>query len=224
MICASSRTGSSYLCQLLASTHVLGNPFEYFNTRGRRKRTHPGYPADRRLQIAIIRTEGATRNGVYGVKVTSPQLASLDGAVDPFRALPNLSFVRIRREDLLGQAISLARARQSQQFTAFDRKRAEPVYSTDFIRRCLRSVREEESIWDAVLARLRIQPLTVTYEEVLQDPRHVLDRIASLMGLVPPVAINPNRITLTIQRDDRSIEWRRRFLSETGDEFRELAL
>ena len=132
--------------------------------------------------------------------------------------------MRIRREDLLGQAISLARARQSQQFTAFDRKRAEPVYSTDFIRRCLRSVREEESIWDAVMARLGHQPLTVTYEEVLQDPLHVLDRIASLMGLVPPVAIDPNRITLLIQRDDRSIEWRRRFLSEAGDEFRELAL
>jgi hypothetical protein len=46
MICATSRTGSNYLCQLLASTQVLGNPLEYFNTNGRRRREDPKCPVE----------------------------------------------------------------------------------------------------------------------------------------------------------------------------------
>ena len=36
-ICTIGRSGSSYLCQLLESTGVLGLPREYFNTATRRQ-------------------------------------------------------------------------------------------------------------------------------------------------------------------------------------------
>ncbi len=222
MICATSRSGSSYLCQLLASTRMLGTPREYFNTGGQRRRTDPNYPADPQRQLDIIRTVGATRNGIYGVKVIGPQLGRIGGAIDPFRDLPKLSVIRFRRGDLLGQAISLARARQTKQFLSIDPQRMEPVYSVDFIRHCMQSVREQESIWDAVMMRLGVQPLTITYEEVLKDPQRVVDQIASLMGLSSPAAIEQPFITLGVQRDARSVEWRERFLAETGDEFRSL--
>lgn len=223
IICATSRSGSSYLCQLLASTGVLGNPLEYFNTSGRRRRTDPRYPADPRVQVDVIRTRGATSNGVYGVKIIGPQLRSIGDRVDPFRDLPKLALIRLQRRDLLAQAVSLARARQTKQFLATDRQRTEPVYSTEFILHCLQSVHKQESIWDAVMARLGVQPLTVTYEEILRDPQDAVDRIAALMGLALPVPADRSVITIRMQRDDVSIEWRERFLAETGNEFRHLA-
>jgi trehalose 2-sulfotransferase len=223
MICATSRTGSTYLCQLLSSTGVLGNPREYFNTAGQRRRFDPAYPTNRRAQLDIIRTRGATGNGIYGVKVIGPQLLSLAGSIDPFRDLPNLALVRIRRHDLLGQAISLARARQTGQFIASDLPRGAAAYNAGAIRHGLRSIEQQDAIWDAAIGPLGVQPLSIAYEDILADPQVVVDRIAELMGLAPPVPIDRAIITQTMQRDQQNAEWRARFVADTGDEFRHLA-
>ncbi|MBA4098834.1 MAG: hypothetical protein C0484_18975 [Rhodospirillum sp.] len=223
MICATSRTGSTYLCQLLSSTGVLGNPREYFNTAGQRRRFDPAYPTDRQAQLDIVRTRGATGNGIYAVKIIGPQLLSLAGSTDPFRDLPNLAVVRIRRRDRLGQAISLARARQTGQFIATDQPRGAPAYDAGAIRHGLRSIERQEAIWDAAIGRLGVQPLSIAYEDILADPQLVVDRIAGLMRLTLPVPIDRAVITQTMQRDQQNAEWRASFLADTGDEFRHLA-
>ena len=222
MICATSRSGSTYLCELLASTGVLGNPREYFNTSGRRRRNDPDYPSDRLAQLDIIRTSGATGNGIYAVKVIGPQLLRIKKRIDPFRDLPKLALVRLRRMDVVGQAISLTRARQTGQFVASDRARGASAYDAQAIREALRSIAAQEAIWDAAMARLGVQPLSVTYEDILADPQGVVDRIALLLGLPLPVPIDRAVIAQTMQRDERTAEWRARFLAESGDELRHL--
>jgi LPS sulfotransferase NodH len=72
------------------------------------------------------------------------------------------------------------------------------------------------------MARLGVQPLAVTYEDVLADPQAVVDRIALLLRLPLPVPIDRVVVAQAMQRDDRSAEWRARFLAESGDEFRHL--
>ena len=223
MICATSRSGSTYLAQLLGSTGALGNPREYFNTNGCRRRIDPAYPAGRRAQLTVIRTRGATGNGIYGVKVIGPQLQELGGRIDPFRDLPNLSLVMLHRRDLLDQAISLARARQTGQYIATDRQRAAPAYDAQAIRQGLASILAQKSIWDAALAPLGLRPLSIAYEDVLANPQAAVDRIALLMGLALPVPIDRGLVTQQVQRDAQSTAWRERFLAETGDEFRHLA-
>lgn len=218
MICTTSRTGSTYLCQLLSSTGVLGKPTEYFNVRGMRRRHDETYPSDRRLQLDMIRTRGGTSNGIYGVKVIAPQMPAVCKQVDPFRHLPNLAIVRLRRRDVLGQAISLACARQTGQFYASDAQRTAPAYSADMIRHCLRSVRQQEAIWEQVLTQHSLKLLTITYEDVLDDPQKSIDQIATLVGLASPVSIERALVTLKVQRDTSTTEWRQRFLAETGGE------
>jgi LPS sulfotransferase NodH len=167
---------------------------------------------------------GATINGIYGVKVVAPQLGRVDNETDPFRDLPNLTLIRLQRKDLLGQAISFARARQTKQYTSLDRHRVDPAYSTELIRLCLRSLREQEAIWDAAIGRLGIRPLAISYEDILEDPQSVVDQIASAVGIAPSAAIDWARVQVRMQRDSHSAEWRDRFLEETGDEFRVLSL
>jgi LPS sulfotransferase NodH len=43
-ICATPRSGSNFLSQLLESTGRLGRPLEYFNGPARRELTWPDYP------------------------------------------------------------------------------------------------------------------------------------------------------------------------------------
>jgi LPS sulfotransferase NodH len=223
MICATSRTGSTYLCQLLASTGLLGNPAEYFNRAGQRTRNDPAYPSGRRTQLDIIRTRGATSNGIYAVKVISPQIQRYKAHADPFRDLPNLALVRIRRMDVLGQAISLARARQTGQFIASDRQRRAPAYDARALRHALRSIEKQEAIWDEAIGRRGVQALSIAYEDMLADPQAVVDRVALLMGVALPVPIDRSLIKLSVQRDEQSAEWRARFLAEGGGEFRYLS-
>lgn len=222
MICATWRSGSTYLCQLLASNGLLGNPDEYFNRAGQRKHNDPAYPSGRRAQLDIVRTRGATSNGIYAVKVISSQFQRYKAHADPFRDLPNLALVRIRRRDVLAQAISLARARQTGQFFASDRQRGAAAYDARAIRHAIGSLEKEEALWDEVIGRRGLQPLTIAYEDILADPQAVVDRIASLMGVALPVPIDRSLITLSVQRNEQSADWRARFLAENGDTFRHL--
>jgi trehalose 2-sulfotransferase len=222
VICATPRSGSNYLSQLLASTGQLGNPLEYFNTVGRRKHTDPKYPKDPHAQIDIIRSMGATPNGIYAVKVLPVQYYRVRKRLDLFHELPNLKFVRLRRRDLIGQAISLARAEQTGQITASDRARGKPIYDAEDIRNCIRAVCARESIWNQVMQEFGVEPLTFEYEDVMGDPQAAVDQVAALMGLSALPPINPALVLVAVQRDRESEAWRQRFLADTGEEFRHL--
>ena len=215
MVCATSRTGSTYLCQLLASTRLLGNPREYFNG-GQRRRNDPAYPDDRRAQLDMIRTR-ATGNGIYAVKVLGPQLPR-EGDVDPLRDLPNLSLVRIRRADARPGHFAGARPPDRPIHRHRSATRGAPAYDAGAIRHGLRSIERQEAIWDAALAQLGVQPLPITYEDIAADPQAVVDRIAAHLGLAMPAKIDQAVVTHTMQRDGQSAEWRARFLAESGDE------
>jgi trehalose 2-sulfotransferase len=223
MICTTPRSGSNYLCQLLASTGQLGSPLEYFNTLGRRKHTDPKYPKDPRAQIDIIRSTGATPNGIYAVKVMPLQYYRVDKAVDLFHELPNLKFVRLRRGDLLGQAISVSRVQQTGQFRGSDRARAKPIYDAEDIRSCIRAAQARESIWDHVMLEFGVQPLTFEYEDIMRDPQAAVDQVAALMGLAASPPINPALVRVTVQRDHETEAWRQRFLADADEEFRYLS-
>ena len=221
MICCAQRSGSTYLCEILASTGNLGNPLEYFNTPARR-RSEPGYPKNRWAQFDIVRTRGATRNGIYGVKTLANQLERVSLQADPLRELPNLKLIRLTRSNIINRAVSLARAVDTGQYDSSMKSRKEAVYSTALIRRCLESLLRQEAVWDRTLGAIAETCLTVDYEEILADPQAVTDRISAYLG-VSAARVRPDLITLEMMRNKTSAEWGRRFLSETGDEFRHLA-
>lgn len=224
VVCATPRSGSTYFCELLASTGQLGKPQEYFNTVGRRKYTDPNYPKNPIVQMEIVRSMGATPNGIYGVKMMPLHFRRARNRGDLFHELPNLKFLRIRRRDLLGQAISMWRAQQTGQFVASHRRRKTPVYDLQRIRTCVGDVLAMEASWDAVMLELGLQPLTFDYEDVVRDPQAAVDRVAALMELAAPPPINRALIQVTVQRGHDTDDWRQRFLADTGEEFRHLAV
>jgi trehalose 2-sulfotransferase len=223
VICGMPRSGSTYLCQLLGSTGVLGRPIEFFNTEAR-KRTHgAAYPADPRAQLFVIRSLGATDNGTYGVKLLHSHLRFFPPGFDPFDGLPHLHVVRLSRRDILGQAISLARAEQTGQWGILKSQRGTASYQPDHIRKCLSALAEQREYWDRTVERLGRDPVSLDYETVVQNPQRAVDCVAALMGVPGPTPIDISRISAGIQRDELNEEWRARFLAETSDEFRHLA-
>ncbi len=215
-VCGEPRSGSSYLMALLRSTGCLGQPREYFNLTSPFLLNIEGDPADPEQQFQRMLRMGTTPNGVYGVKVFAAHfdlvLASRWAA-----RLPNLSFVYLQRRDVLGQALSHARARQTGQWGAARPANGEATYDRDAINYCLVELLRNTTRWDFYFARNGLTPLRLVYEDVVAQPLQAVAAIAALVGLSGEITVDMGQAAPRIQRDTLTEEWRRRFLEESFD-------
>lgn len=215
VIAATPRSGSNYLCQLLTSTNLLGRPLEYFNAPGRRALEAPDYPDAVSEQVRWILSRGASANGVYALKAFPDQFSAALRQADLFALLPGLQFVRLARRDLLGQAISWARALQSEQYRSTQTPKRAPDYDGQLIAKLMVDIACANVSWNIYLARTGIAAPLLFYEDIEADPAAAVARVAGLMR-VEGAAIDPAAIDLTQQRDDLTEAWRARYIREQG--------
>jgi LPS sulfotransferase NodH len=131
--------------------------------------------------------------------------------------LPNLHFVHLERRDLLGQAISEVRSRQSGAFRSTATPSREPRYDRRAIAAAMRHLVRQRARWDLYFARNGIEPLQLEYEKLWTDPQREIDRFSAWFGAREPAVVDPSKLTLRIQRDALSEAWRSRFLAEQRD-------
>jgi trehalose 2-sulfotransferase len=213
-ICTSPRSGSNLFGQYLSSTGVLGKSLEYFNGPGRRSLGYPDYPDDPTRQIDWILSEGATPNGIYAVKIFPMQFDEVQKSISWTQLLPNLSFVLLKRRDLLGQAISAVRAEQTRQYRSTQVAQGVPCYDGANIQARLQVAARDYARWELFFARKDIVPITIVYEEMLSDPQAAVDQVAQLFGLRGQARVSAECIDLQVQRDTLTDQWRARFLAE----------
>lgn len=214
-ICTEQRSGSSYLCQVLASTGVLGRPLEYFNGPGMAT-FQPDYPPHAEAQLREITRQGATENGIYGVKVFSDTFDRFAPSGWAQR-LPNLRFISLIRRDLLGQAISATRLAQTNQYAADISAAREPFYDPLLIAREIHRLAWGQARWSAFFARCGIAPLYLEYDEIVINPQGTAEKVARLVGLDDPPTVNLQQVYTRVQRDSLSEAWRARFVAEAQD-------
>lgn len=215
-ICTEARSGSSYLCDILKTTGILGNPDEYFNTYCMTvTRGIADYPADPEGQFAAMKHRMATPNGVYGLKVFSGHFDNAQ-ITQWTERLPDLHFIHLVRLDVLAQAISHVRAWQTMQWTHGAAKRSEPVYDFDRINLEVKRLLKSQNRWRYYFARNSAPVLHLNYEQVCEDPQGAADRVARLIGLGETPKVDPDRIALSIQRDAINDEWRARYIATAG--------
>lgn len=213
LVCTSPRSGSNHLAGLMASAG-LGHPLEWFG--GRRVLELPGYPRDPRAQLLRVLTDGRSSSGIYAVKLFASQFSQVAKRLDLPASLPNLRYVRLTRRDLIGQAISWTRARQTGRFRSTEVAQRTPRYDGAAIAESLDNISMENLSWDVWLAKNGLPFLSLTYEQIQQDPRASLEQIARLVDVEPLWETNLES-GLEIQRDTINDEWRERFLSEYAD-------
>ncbi len=216
-ICGAARSGSSWFAKALGSTDALGRPADAFNTRFQQRLFGPDYPAGRLEQIGRVLTEGATPNGIYGVKIFPAVLFQMGHQIRWTRHLPNLRFVHWRRRDLLGQAISRVRAEATEQWRSTLDALGEADYDGGAILRALKFTASLDARWEVYFARNGIAPLRLVYEDALEDLQGAVDAVAALMDLDHRPRVDPSRIALEVQRDAETEAWRQRFVADHGD-------
>lgn len=212
LICGEPRSGSSFLARILESTGVLGVPREYLSRADLRKQLL----RDPTGGVTKLIERAATANGIYGIKLFSYQfdVMTKSGWVD---WLPDPRFIHLERDDLLGQAISCVRARQTGKFSSTRETLRPQTYDGRAIAAQLRILSQGQARWRQYFARNAIAPLRLVYEEVAADPHASVVAIARHLGEPEIATVDLSRVEVEIQRDAISVEWRDRFIAEHAD-------
>jgi LPS sulfotransferase NodH len=220
------RSGSTYLSHLLWRTGCLGAPLEYLNFL---PGGHYGFASNSpSKQIEIwhsVLHRRTSPNGVFGIKCF-PLLISL-----LFRSNPQLyreatsmlmppdrsaRVVRLRRRDRLAHAISFARATRS----GIWRQEQEPPegiaveYSRTAIDQAMEELERAETGWDPLFDSLRVEPLTLWHEDVVDRPDDAVRKVADFLDvrIDPSAAVAVPEVRKQAQSDSR--QWAQRYRAE----------
>jgi trehalose 2-sulfotransferase len=230
LVCATERSGSTLLCELLSATGVAGRPEEYFeflNASGRVRQPREYFPdgADPRIldllpplepplppvpwaeRLADARERGTTPNGVFGAKMMWAYLGDFREHGEPEEQLGPLAWVHVERRDTLAQAISLWRALQTAQWRAEDRDaEVEPVFHAGAIIHLKHRLEVHAGAWRGWFAERGIEPLEIVYEDFAADPAPTICAVLDHVG-VPSEGVSVPDPPMRRQADARSQEW-----------------
>ncbi|CCV16096.1 Stf0 family sulfotransferase [Mesorhizobium sp. STM 4661] len=209
IIASTPRSGSNLLCNKVCSTGVLGNPGEYFHHWDAPEVT----TVDRCLLAA---SKGKSENGVVAFKLFPEHFDRLQKDIRLTEWFPDPVWVLLERRDLLGQAISLAKAMQDGAWTSGEHAVKDAEYTVEGIEAALAKIIAGNGRWSAYFARSGIEPLHIFYEDIHDDFDSACQRMGRLLGLEAPVPATA-QVDMQQQRNAQNDDWRRRFLAEAGD-------
>lgn len=242
IICATPRSGSTLLCDLLTDTGVAGHPNSFF-----RRESFPEWANHFNVSVAEWRDEhefdqsylsavlqrGADGTPVFGMRLMWESLDDLSQRLEAF--YPNLSddsarfqsafrsplYLHLSRADKVAQAVSLLRAEQSGLWHVFadgtERERLSPVqtpvYDAHGISKCLAELEEHDTAWERWFSEQAIEPLSITYEALSTEPQSALAAVLSGLDLDPAIAGTVKPKSAKLA-DTESHDWITRFRTE----------
>ena len=231
IIATSPRTGSELLCEYLSRTELAGKPGEHFFPK-RFPHFYQHYHIHTFPEYAtIIRQERTTPNRVFGTKLiageilneflevlrqNTPHSAQMTAHQLLHHFFPNLTFIRLIRQDRIRQAISLYRAEATGIWHNTGKQATQPEIPYDYraIRTRLDRINTIEAAWDAFFRQNQLTPLTLTYETFIQTPVQTTQTILSHLGLSLPSTWQPNIITNKRMTQTQTDQWVTRYQAE----------
>ena len=126
--------------------------------------------------------------------------------------LPEPSFVWVRREDVVAQAVSWAKAVQTGQWASFQPVQAEPAFDFDQIDALYHLARVHDGAWARWFATQGVEPIRVVYEELAADPAGAAAEVLARLGLEPSPEARPDSpLELSPQADTVNLDWAERY-------------
>lgn len=218
------RSGSSWLTDILSACGRLSHPAECFNPLQLRvlaQKLHVG-DLDQYIQILLRRRN---TEGVFGCQLTWYQMQRCFGDEAHFmRYFDGAPGIWLIREDLVAQAVSLAKMEQTglrhgAHSDAATRAAAEAglAYDPARIGAALQHILRAEDGCEALFQAWGHAPLRLSYERnIAMGANHVLNAIAHHIGVrpIPPASIETEHVKLGT---DLNVEFAARFRAENAD-------
>jgi LPS sulfotransferase NodH len=177
---------------------------------------------ERLLEEAL--RKGTTENGVFGTKIMwayfrdfvrlarrTPGLEDVRPCEVPSSVLPNLQrFVWIHRKDTTRQAISLWKALQTQEWRRDSEQDAGGQglrFSFAAVNHLKLRIDEHNAAWQGYFERCAIEPLSIVYEEFVEDFEEKVLGLLNDLGIDIPEGFAIAGPKMKRQADELSEEW-----------------
>jgi trehalose 2-sulfotransferase len=242
IICGTPRSGSTLLCDLLASTKTAGNPDSFYWRQTiswwaeQWNLPKPDAMNETEFNIAFLNAAiraGRGGTGIFGLRLMWESLDELQAILDRIfpqlpsdkarfeRAFGRILYIHLSREDKLAQAVSLVKAEQTGLWhiapdgTEIERVAPpqEPEYDFARIRREVIELETCNAAWNAWFEDQDITPLRIGYEQLSANPAATLILICEALGVSAPNA-DDVRPGVAKLSDQKSLEWMRRYHSD----------
>lgn len=242
IICATPRSGTTLLCDLLTDTGLAGKPDSFFQLQSRQwwaKRLN--VPSinwtnesafDRTFLEAIIQ-RGKSKTPVFGMrlmwsdlkalnkrlKVLYPESSNNKGEIQNVFG-PTL-FIHLSRKDKVAQAVSRVKAEQSGLWHVDDKGNERErlklgkalIYDAAVLSNQILEYEKHDLEWSHWFIQNKIQPVCISYEELSKNPQNVLKTILSALGQSTDIVGTIKPRTSKLA-DNKSKEWIKRFRTE----------
>lgn len=181
VLLSTPRSGSTYLCELLhcagfCTAHEYFQPEQYLRLLAHRwgcvdqgRLSWPRY-------AHALENHRTSSKGVLGINVHGKHLHRFDEALPHFRAA-HVDYLWLKRRDKLRQAVSLAIAKQTGQWSSLFKQRAEARYDRSLIQQSLRTIHADEDLIAAYLHAREISYDTIYYEDIVRDSGSALQSV-----------------------------------------------
>ena len=216
VVCSSPRSGSSLLCEYLCLSGRAGAPTEFFDDEQMARFAGLWNCHGLDQYVAALLSKKTSPNGVFATKLHFGQFTAVLGSRRLEELLPSVQYIWMRRRDRLRQAISYARAMQTHAWASMHQSRATASYDRALIEQMLARVAQEDDGWRSWFERNGITPLQVEYEELIEAPLRVLQRILATVGEHWQDMDGMPEPTLERQSDESTEHWLSRFLSDSS--------
>ena len=235
VICATPRSGSTLLCDLLTSSGVAGQPRSYLRSEdisywaevwgvGEPKTAND--PVFSRAYLSAMVRAGTAHTGIFGLRL---MWRSVNEAIERLKAglggdadLPKLLeqelgptlFIHLSRRDKSAQAVSLVRARQTGLWhVAADGSEREriaparpPVFDAGRIYQARATLRNDDESWFSFFNQRGIEPMRLVYEDLAAHPQKVLADTLVALSRDPSLVTTISAQTAKMA-DDISSDW-----------------
>ncbi|GAA0364349.1 hypothetical protein GCM10009092_30880 [Bowmanella denitrificans] len=211
VIASTQRCGSHMLGHALYSTGLFGFPLEYANPVNLREWEKQLGVSGLDNVLDLLQLRRTSANGVFSIKVHYDHLQVFGGFDKLIKRFPNALFVLLHRRDVLKQAVSFSKARQTGVWiTGQKAMRTAPSFDYQDINQCLKKVIQDTASWRYLLAAQGCRYLELEYESLREDLTSGIRRIASAMDILLPIS-DIREITRR-QADELSDNWQQKFV------------
>jgi len=217
-VASTERSGSTFLCAKLWQTGVLGAPAEYFNFNNimlqMTARLSVQSLDEYLRRLFEVRS---SPNGVFGAKIHWPHLQFLLLAKLLGR-FPKARWIITDRRDTVAQAVSYAKAVQTQQWRSSAKPQASPKYDFGMILRLHKELLAGKNGWQEFFRNAKARPLTVFYEDFIERPDVIAAEIVAELGFPTEPRGAATAPDVARQGDEINIEWAERFRQEAAQQ------
>lgn len=241
---ATPRCGGTLLCRLLAATNVAGRPEEYFFRPLEAYYFNQWKCGSYSEYLYEVVKYATTPNGVLGLKLDAgdylSHFESQLRTVPEFRysnesflsllkiLFGEMKFVWLTRRNKARQCVSWLRAAQTREWirgiVEDDTRSEEEQYDFEALDRLMSECVMREAAQQEIFAELGILPLTVVYEDMVNDTTNSILRILDHLEVWPSGAIyKAEDVGMQKQADSTSEEWVQRYRAEKQERWAHIA-